>query len=297
MAIAAVLALGSTPGLAQQDASSLELPQAAQTASQTSPSVTAPVTVSPPLLDPPPPANVPAPALVLPVTPAAPSAERAAPVERPAQRAAARPAPAAETSVAAPAQPAASPAPPVEPVMAPAPQAALSDAPAPAEPAAPAEPLADDDQPAGIEVSLVALLAALGIGTAGLLAMRARRRQRRGTEAAYVAPVVAPVVATPPAEPARFPEGLRHPVMTPAAEASPRPERTVSAGDARQALIERMVAADPDEENPFTSAKSRRKRARLILQQREAGQRDTQARPFDWRAYKPSERKVDEPVA
>lgn len=56
----------------------------------------------------------------------------------------------------------------------------------------------------------------------------------------------------------------------------------------RRDLLETMVAAPPDEENPFTSRKARIRRARLILQHREHLQ--TQGKPFDWRTYRPTTR-------
>ena len=53
----------------------------------------------------------------------------------------------------------------------------------------------------------------------------------------------------------------------------------------RSALIERMVAADPDSNNPFTSSKARRRRARLMLQSMENNRwEDAELSPgFDWR--------------
>lgn len=45
-----------------------------------------------------------------------------------------------------------------------------------------------------------------------------------------------------------------------------------SGTSARDSVLERMVSAEPDQANPFTSRKARRRRARLILASREAGQ-------------------------
>ena len=58
--------------------------------------------------------------------------------------------------------------------------------------------------------------------------------------------------------------------------------------EARDALLERMVSAPPDSENPFTSRKGRLRRARLILQRAEFDQKLNATQPFDWRTYKPS---------
>ena len=46
-----------------------------------------------------------------------------------------------------------------------------------------------------------------------------------------------------------------------------------------------MVAAEPDANNPFTSAKARRRRARLMLQSMDNNRwDDTELEPgFDWR--------------
>ena len=57
---------------------------------------------------------------------------------------------------------------------------------------------------------------------------------------------------------------------------------------ARDALLERMVSAPPDEANPFTSRRARMRRARIILQSREIDQKQEATRPFDWRTYEPS---------
>ena len=44
-----------------------------------------------------------------------------------------------------------------------------------------------------------------------------------------------------------------------------------SGASARDSVLERMVSAEPDQANPFTSRKARRRRARLILASREGG--------------------------
>lgn len=65
------------------------------------------------------------------------------------------------------------------------------------------------------------------------------------------------------------------------------PAGPVPTGAARQALIDRMVAAAPDASNPFTSQKSRRKRARILLASAEHRQRLVATEPFDFRSYAP----------
>jgi len=53
--------------------------------------------------------------------------------------------------------------------------------------------------------------------------------------------------------------------------------------DERRELLDRMVASEPDEDNPFTSRKSRMRRARIQLQHRE--HMEAQGKPFDFRTY------------
>lgn len=214
--------------------------------------------------------------------------------------------------------------------------------------------------------SIVAMLAALGLGAAGFMAMRSRRRRRekpagrrRTTLAAAMAfetkPGTKPTIpdvfkpktdsTTPdlpepktdptPDEPlTSIPDELavREPAspepqadkpapaatsaFTPTATAFPgkpyvpsqKPQATTPdepsakpeaegepapTGEARQKLIQEMVAAPPDEENPFTSVRARRKRARIILQRRENERHENEQgqqgdKPFDWRTHKPT---------
>lgn len=321
MAIAAVLALGSTPSFAQDAAPSLDLQ--GQTAPAAAPVAAPPVVVTPPVVAP----AAPAPVLTLPVTPPETSADT--PAERPAARStretprsATRPARTAETAApVAAAAPAAAAAGPAAPVVIPSP-APLPETPIAAAPVAPEAAPAATTEPSslGLAAAIAAALAALGLGGAAFAASRSRRRKAAMMEDA--APEVTPIVAAPPAEPTRFPAGLREAAaidapafaFAPARQAiaqpaQPEPARgqsterfaipagPVPTGEAREALLEKMTAAAPDEANPFTSAKARRKRARLILQAREAEGPATTAQPFDWRTYKPAERKVDEPVA
>ncbi|MEW9855145.1 hypothetical protein [Novosphingobium sp. M1R2S20] len=128
---------------------------------------------------------------------------------------------------------------------------------------------ADDGD--GIPGETVAgILAALGLGAAGYAAMRSRRRRRSDA------------LDDPPAEPQI---GHTAPVPTTATAAAARPAMAAPFGS-RAELLDRMVAAEPDAANPFTSGKARRRRARLILQQRDAQiERDTAQ--FDWRTYRP----------
>jgi hypothetical protein len=97
-----------------------------------------------------------------------------------------------------------------------------------------------------------------------------------------------PVVATPPVQPTSVaPVAPLKPLFafTPAPEIERKVERVaapalsgaVPHGEARLALLDRMVAAAPDEANPFTSVKARRKRARIILQSREVAQQGSPA--------------------
>ncbi len=73
------------------------------------------------------------------------------------------------------------------------------------------------------------------------------------------------------------------------ASASPTLDEPVpQSREARDALLEEMVGAQPDADNPFTSRKARMRRARIILQSREVDQRENAAQPFDWRTYQPS---------
>jgi hypothetical protein len=75
------------------------------------------------------------------------------------------------------------------------------------------------------------------------------------------------------------------------AASEPAPDRrtfAVPAGDAREALIQEMVAAEPDDANPFRTRKARRRRARTLLAQRDAELHQAATQPFDWRRFEPS---------
>lgn len=289
-AIAAVLALGSTP-LWAQDIAPVAAPPAPVAAPVAPPAIVLPpVTAAPaaPVVD----APAPEPAV------AAPSRERAAP------RAA------APATRSAPARPAAAPV--ARTVSAP---VAAAPAEAPVADIAPTEPVATAatpiEEPQVAETATAApandsgdnilpiagLLAALGLGGIGLLATRRRRR---------VSDEVAPVII--PHEPAPVPTAraespvpsfaaaplAAQPVMQqqatqPARTAWQEPRRTAAAPAAtrlnREALLDRMVAAEPDANNPFTSGKARRRRARLMLQSMDNNRWDDAELEsgFDWR--------------
>lgn len=141
---------------------------------------------------------------------------------------------------------------------------------------------------------LAGLLAALGLG--GIALFATRRRHRAGDErtpeivayepAAVVTPRMAPTPAIASAAPAMALQRSSQDSRSTWQE----PRRTTAIGtaatvDNRQALLDRMVAAEPDANNPFTSAKARRRRTRLMLQSMD-DQRwdDTELESgFDWR--------------
>lgn len=173
--------------------------------------------------------------------------------------------------------------------------------------------------------ALLAVLAALGLGGAGLMMLR---RRRVPAETVYAEETVEPVTeAAPMATSAWSPPSMTRvraqdggmldppnaapwteeevavteprpvtipaPAYSAAAAADPEYENefddprmvdAVPTGQARQALVAEMVAAEPDEANPFRSPAARRRRARLILQKREHDQAEA-ANAFDWRSY------------
>ena len=53
----------------------------------------------------------------------------------------------------------------------------------------------------------------------------------------------------------------------------------------RQLLLDRMIAAQPDEANPFRSHKARARRARLIMQWMDSPARESRDPQFDLSAY------------
>ena len=139
----------------------------------------------------------------------------------------------------------------------------------------------------GAEAGLIALLALGSLAGAGFVVARSRRKRDEDDVAETTADHmetdrtgIAPAVQL--ATPERV--GEKHP--EPVSERFTMPTGQVSTGTEREALLERMIAAAPDEANPFTSWRSRRKRARLILQHRAHLQRTQGAEPFDWRTYR-----------
>jgi hypothetical protein len=331
-AITAVLALGTTPAVAQDTAPTLELPQAVSAPpvapADSAPRMSEPVAPSagtPPAV---------APTLVLPAVspevgnsaeparqPApARSMARSAPAERAAPKAAVREAASSAPVAAAAVAPAAVTAPqaPVAAVpMTSAPVASVVDEPVDA------APVTREDTGLGGDASLAALLAALGLaGGAGWLALRSRRR-RAPEEQGYdelvlnnpaITPRARAESAMPRPEPRERELVTEHAVTArPTARAvgyqmlsspiqpgvAPRseeetafeqpafrqPDGPVPRGEARDALLERMIDAPASAENPFRSRKARRRRARIILQTLEQQQREAAVQPFDWRTY------------
>lgn len=296
-AIAAVLALAATPVWAQETAPVAD-PAASGVVEPTIvlPDVTAtsvvPVVVAP----------VPGPVAADPVVERA-TPRNTAPVAASAPaRAAVAPLARAATAPAAPVDtvtetPVEAPGAAIEPVAAP-----------PLEETALAAPA---DDATGDILPLAWLLAALGLGGIALFAARRRRRQPDEVAPTTVAREPAPVLPSRAAAPTRMPapnfvapalslERFAQPAVQPSAEQTFRPAwhepRRIAAAPAlaqssqlnRQALLERMVAAEPDANNPFTSTKARRRRARLMLQSMDNRRWDdslgAELTPgFDWR--------------
>lgn len=201
----------------------------------------------------------------------------------------------------------AAPIPQVEPAPASQP-APVASAPVVARPAAPVAP---SDSTNELSVAgAAALLAALAVAGASALAISLRRRRTDDLVAAaetepaplYMKPSPAPLAQEDPVTPEGLVPLATVPMAPQATSYASRNQVAASTGetslsimgtgpvpvdpDERSALVERMVAAAPDAENPFTTAKARRRRARLLLNrhERELGQE----KPFDWRTYQPS---------
>lgn len=304
VAISAAFALGSTSVLAQDAAAApaIELPSAVD-AALAAPAPAGEATVE----------AVPQqkPTIVLPaaITQAAqePKAEPAPPPSREASRRAE--APSRARSAPAPAK--AAPQPATEAVLAdaapvtdevPAADAGMAEAPvAMPEAAQPAAPGAEARRDAGVPHSIripdeaiaAAALGFLGLGLAGFLATRRRREDEdEAIERAQPEPVDDTPVTSIPSELEVY---AAEPAPVPASAPSPAlPDGEVPTGEARQRLLDEMVAAPPDSLNPFTSRAARRKRARIILQAREhrlrqqQGQHRQAGEPFDWRSFNAS---------
>jgi hypothetical protein len=324
-AIIAVLALGTTPVLAQEAAPQVDLPAASAAAPP--PTIVLPTRAPAPPAPAPVTLQAPTPTITLPAQTAEPAV--ASPATATARTNASRTRPAtrnaATSSAATPARTAAAPAaaaaastPESAPLSASAP-VSVPAAPVIVPIAAPAnEPMAvsptpevaDNDATLGAG-ALAALLLALGIGGGALIAARSRRRRRwvayqaahTPAEATAVPGSQAPVAATVAASGDLTP-AIPLPVYatvddatfeTPPAYSAPEPavstEGPIPQTRAeRDALLERMASAAPDEANPFTSPKGRMRRARLILQAREYDHKDEAGQPFDWRTYRPTAR-------
>ena len=155
-----------------------------------------------------------------------------------------------------------------------------------AEPIAAAAPVGSTDSN---DLLLAGLAGVLGLGAIGLFAATRRRRVELDDAVVEYEPVTAPaesILAPPTPSPL-----LTTPAFTPlAAWSEPHaplahPAETRALDLNRTALIARMVAAEPDANNPFVSRKARRRRARLMLQSLENNRwEDAELAPgFDWR--------------
>ena len=317
-AIYAVLALGTTPAWAQDVSAPMSGPP---TVSVPAPAHAAQPTITLPV-------EAPAPAVpaatatvedVAATPPVAAAADESAPARSTPRRAAVRAAAAPTTSAktAIPTVPIAAPAPravdATPPVAAPPlAQPAVTAPPAPAA----GNPAVASDTPTGLSPAawIAGLVAALGAGAAGYFALRSRRREDEyepayedayDTEPAhiYVEPDPAPVMTfNEPELPLPAYAIAEDLAVEPASQviepASPptvaqrigTEELLPDTRDERDALLDRMVSAEPDAENPFTSRKGRMRRAKLILQAREYEQKEAEAQPFDWRTYGSSTR-------
>lgn len=181
--------------------------------------------------------------------------------------------------------------------------------------AEPAQPAAPDPRSNGLSDEAIAgLLALLGIGAAGgLLAMRRRKASpeapvRQNTAFASEVPPPAPPLASAATIVTRGPDRQPEHVDTPAERYRPRSSRKavheaalaqmaegpVPTGHERAELIRAMTRAKPDRSNPFTSPKARRRRARLILQHRERLWEERVTDPLDLGRFQPARRQAHE---
>lgn len=140
------------------------------------------------------------------------------------------------------------------------------------------------------EIIAASILGVIGLGIAGFVATRRRRRDEVVYDEVYEPDLAyaadAPTTSIPD-ELAVRPQDRAYAAAAPVgAAAFTMPHGPVPSGEARERLLAEMVAAEPDEANPFTSAKARRRRARIILQAREQEQSQQAAAPFDWRTYR-----------
>lgn len=301
-AISAVLAL-SAPAAAQEAVPVIDQPAAAapqptivlpsQAPAPAAPVAAAPETTSQPVIQ------------RAPSTPVGAAAEKTAPAPRSMERqraartrtaqAPAAAAPAAPRIAAQPAQPASATPPPASDPL------AQTAAPPPPAATAPRAKAPDADSDAGLLAGGAALLVALGLG--GFALSRRSRRQSAQSFAYASEPAYASPERAAEARVAPLPDPLIEPTPHPSpAQAigqeelatQPAGERFAMDGPVpqtraeRDALLERMISAPPDADNPFTSRKARLRRARIILQSREHEQKEQASKPFDWRTYEPS---------
>ncbi|MGV3511423.1 MAG: hypothetical protein ACO1OX_05400 [Novosphingobium sp.] len=261
MAISAMLMLSVGSAYAQ-DATVpvIDAPVAA------SPVVTpAPAPVTPTIVIPTPTAEpVTAPAPPVATETVAPPTAEARQTARPAARATARTvsqAPASDARTAAanaePADPAPAPVAVADPVPAIAPQTATE-----ATEAAPVPPAVSQNDTSDWALPVGAAATLLVLGGAGI-AMR-RRRRAYEEDVDFVPPVMARPTMRP--QPERRVAPPMPPVAQPSAPTVAMTPAMVRTASEREELIERIVAAEPDEANPFHSRKARRRRARIMVQ-------------------------------
>ena len=147
--------------------------------------------------------------------------------------------------------------------------------------------------------------AEMGLGLLGLAAVGGAYALSRRRKAAPAAPMraaastpVHPLDRTAAAQLQRTETAFDRPASLDAEEAFTAradlamavtvPPGPLPAGPAMADLYHRMVAAAPDASNPFTSVKRRGKRARWLLKQHEYALDRQTAGTFDFRAYDPS---------
>lgn len=286
-AIAAVLALSATPTLAQEAVTPVTPPVAAEPVPVTVAPAPAPqpVIVSQPVIQ-----QAPA----APVVVAEPDTALVATAAAPAARTTSRAARSAPARVAAPAAVSAAPAISTlpEPIPAEVAEPAIAAVPVTA-PAAEAQPAAEPADPIPSDALMLGgLLAALGLG--GAYALTRRRRRVADETVEFERPVVKQITpVAPSASPA--PVAFKPLVADPVAFAAPTPERRIERfampagpvphGTERRELIERMVTSPADTANPFKTRKARRRRAEIILHEREDQLQQQARQPYDWRQH------------
>jgi hypothetical protein len=274
-AIAAALALGSTPLFAQ----AIDAPIAAVPDPVPAMTTSAPVPTSDL-----PPAQ---PEIVVPtIEPAAPPPAVAREPARPAATASrtAAPAPAARRPVTTTTTTAPAPPPVIstaEPIAAPAPVAPIAEPAAAADVPADIAP-ADTSSDNSMLYALAAVFGVLAVFALALWGFFAIGRRRTPAERVAEPVVERPIVAEPVpmvAEPTPMAAAPRtwanpRPAAAPVAAAGlshsgaavSLPRKVPDTFEERDALLKRMIAAKPDRANPFVGYKARLRRARLILQ-------------------------------